>query len=199
MSKLTKEKRSQVLLATVMIVVVLVGLWSILIRYQQNKLTDLARKKSSSEMKLGRIADIIRNSREIEAELLVVSNKLSLQEQKMMSGDLYSSLVAMIRKFKQSYDLEIPQLNSGGNETEVNLLPKFPYKQATLSIAGSGNFFEVGRFISDFENQFSTARILNLELAPASVQNPEEQKKLFFKLDIVCLVKSGRNRPANAL
>ena len=36
---------------------------------------------------------------------------------------------------------------------DVNLLPNFPYKQATLTVAGTAHFHDLGRFLADFENQ----------------------------------------------
>jgi hypothetical protein len=189
MKKLSKEKRNQVILSSVMVLAVIGGLWSFLIRFQQSGLRDLAAKKTASETKLSRVLEIIQNSKQIEIDFGVVSNKLATLEAPMASGDLYSSMVTSMRKFKQNYSIDIPQLNSGGPEVPLNVLPRFPYKQVTLTIAGTGYYHELGRFISDFENEFPSSRIMNLELSPASVQNPDEKEKLAFRMEVVSLVK----------
>lgn len=191
MKKLSKEKRNQIILAIVMVAMVIGGLWSFLIRYQQNGLRDLATKKAASQTKQDRVQDIVKDSKEIEAQMLIVSNRLAAQEQSMPSGDLYLSMVSAVKKFKQAYDVDIPQFSLGGSEIPLELLPRFPYRQVTLSVSGSGYFHEIGRFIADFENEFPSAQILNLELAPASIQNAEESEKLNFHMDIVSLVKTA--------
>ena len=197
MKRISNEKRNQLILVVLVTLLVVAGLWFSLIRYQQESLQGLAAKKKVDDGKLAQIQVSINNSREIEAELLVVSNQLALQEDDMASGDLYSSMVNSIRKFKVPYKVDIPQFNPGGM-ADVNLLPKFPYKQFAISISGTAHFYDLGRFVADFENQFPGARILNLELTPASAQGPEEKDKLAFRMDIVSLVRPGGARPAHS-
>jgi hypothetical protein len=116
----------------------------------------------------------------------------------MVSGDPYASLVNTIRKFKLRYKLDIPQFSPATSISDVDLLPRFPYKQVKINIAGSGYYEEIGKFIADFENQYAASRILNLELAPVPGSIPENKEKLTFKMDIVSLVASGAAVPANS-
>jgi Tfp pilus assembly protein PilO len=198
MKRLPKQKQNQLILVGVVTVLIVVGLWYSVIRYQQEGLRGLESKKKAGVEKLAQIQETIKNSTQIETELLVVSNRLALQEEDMASGDLYSSMVNSIRKFKLPYRVDIPQFSSGGAAAEVNLLPKFPYKQVTVSISGTAHYFDLGRFVTDFENEFPSSRILNLELVPASTSSPEEREKLSFRMDIVSLVKGNATRPAGA-
>jgi hypothetical protein len=145
--------------------------------------------------KFQQIQDMISNSKQIEAMLNIVSNKLSVQEEGMASGDLYSSMYNSVKNFKALYKVDIPQFSSGGDAAPVNLLPKFPYKQVTISIAGTARYYDIGRFVSDFENRFPTSRVLNIDLSPASASGPEDQEKLSFRMDIVSLVRPGGARP----
>ena len=101
MKKISKEKRSQVILTSVMVLLVIGGLWSFLIRYQQRGLNELKAKISASDSKLERVLEIIKNSKQIEAELNIESNKLAAQEASMASGDLYSSMVNSFRNLNQ--------------------------------------------------------------------------------------------------
>jgi Tfp pilus assembly protein PilO len=196
MKKLPKEKRNQLLLAVFITVAVLAGLWFTLIRYQQATLARLHGQKTQSETKVAQITDTIKNDAQIEAELLIVSNKLAVREEDMAAGDLYSAMINSISKFKQPYDLNIPQFNSGGPEAPVNLLPKFPYKQVSVSVGGTADYYDLGQFAADFENRFPSSRLVNLELVPASAQAPGEKEKLTFKMDVISLVKPAETRPA---
>jgi Tfp pilus assembly protein PilO len=190
MNRLSNQKRNQLVLTALAIAAILAGLWFTAIRQQQNSLKRLNADIDTANAKLAQIRDTIKNSTQIEAELIVVSNKLVLQEEDMAAGDLYSSMVNSIRAFKQAYNVDIPQYNNpGGGAVDVNLLPHFPYKQVTVSISGTARFHDLGRFIADFENLFPTRRILNLEIVPASATTAEETGNLSFKIDIVSLVK----------
>lgn len=196
MNKLSQEKRNQLVLTSAAILLLLGGTYFTLIRYQQDGLKTWGLKKAATEKKLSEIRDNIKNSRQIEAELLVVSNRLAVQEEEMPAGDLYASLVNTIRKFKLGRPVEIPQFNSPGNATDVNLLPKFPYKQVVMTLVGTAHYHDLGKFIADFENEFPAARIVNLELTPASASSAADKEKLAFKLDLVSLIKSGPSAAA---
>ena len=107
----------------------------------------------------------------------------------MASGDEYVWMLSTIRQFKLAYKVEIPQYSTiviGEN----SLIPKFPYKQATMTISGTAYYHELGRFVSDLENRFPQMRVLNLDVQPASNPAPGEFEKLTFKMDVVALIKS---------
>jgi len=171
-----------------MVLLVLCGLWSFLIRYQHSVIDQLDVKKAASESKKLRVMQIIASSRAIESELDLIDQKLTEHEDRMASGDLYSSMVSLVRGFKQDHNIDIPQFMAG-NESQVDMLPRFPYKQVSLTISGSGTYFDIGKFIADFENQFPAARIQNVNLARSSAQSPEDREKLAFRMEIVSLVK----------
>jgi hypothetical protein len=99
-------------------------------------------------------------------------------------------MVNTLRQFKLSYKIDIPQFSTIAT-ADMNMLPKFPYKQATMTINGTAYFHDLGRFVSDFENRFPQIRIQNLDIQPASGFTQGDREKLTFKLDIVALIKSG--------
>jgi hypothetical protein len=89
--------------------------------------------------------------------------------------------------------VDIPQFSQLGAPVDVSLLPNFPYKQATLTVAGNTRYHNLGQFLADFENRFPHIRVLNLSLdanVPSLLAEPET---LSFKMDIVTLVKVNQS------
>ena len=190
MNKISRQKRQQLILVTLLTLTAVLGLWFFLIRHQQAVSRAFEDRKQKCEKKLAEIRETIKNSKQIEIDLVAVGNNLEYQERDMASGDYYASMVNTIRNFRNPHNVDIPQFTAGGTG-DVKLLPKFPYKQFTVTISGTAYYFDLGKFVADFENQFPTSRILNLELSPVSGTAPEEKEKLAFKMDIVSLVKPG--------
>jgi hypothetical protein len=187
--KLPKEKRNRLVLVVLVALIGVTGIYFGLIRRQNENLVRLARQKAAAEAKLKVVHDALRRADRIKAELDEARNALAANEGDVASGDLYASVINSLRQFKAPYKVEIPQFSQLGAPTDVSLIPNFPYKQATLTVAGTAHFHDLGRFIADFENQFPHVRLLNLSLdanAPSPTVQPET---LSFKMDIVTLVK----------
>jgi hypothetical protein len=162
-----------------------------LIKYQQQNLVHLAQKKVTVEVKHRQVLDAIKHAQQIEADLDIAKKALADAEADIASGDLYSWVINTLRDFKAKYKVNIPQFNPIAGTAEVNLLPNFPYKQATLSVAGTAHYHDFGRFLADLENQFPHIRVLNLSLDLNQSPVAEEQETVSFKLEIVTLVKTN--------
>ena len=190
MSKISKEKRNQVVLAVLGIAIVIAGIYMALIRPQLAALSSVRSDKEKADGRLRQILDAGKNADKIAAERAALDTELADKENSMASGDLYSWMIDTVRAFSKQgpYDVEIPQ-KLRGPESEVNLLPKFPYRQYTISVIGTAYYHDLGKFIADFENRFPTSRILNLELSPSSGQGTDEREKLSFKMEIVSLIQ----------
>ena len=189
--KLSKEKRNELVLVILVTLMAVVGLYFGLLRHQNESLNRLAEKRTAASTKLKLALDAIRRADAIKADLDTAKGALTSAEKDVASGDLYSWVINSLRQFKAPYKVEIPQFSQLGPPTEVNVLADFPYKQATLTVAGTAHFHDLGRFLADFENQFPHIRLLNLSLdanAPAMNVAPET---LSFKMDIVILVKAN--------
>lgn len=188
-SKLSKEKRKHLAGVVVLTLLVLAALGFFLIKAGYQNLSKLDRKKQAAQEKLEQMQVVVKRSEEVEAVFKTTMESLVERELGMASGDLYSWMHSTLRKFQRSYKVEIPQISPVSAPTDVNLIPRFPYKQASLAVAGTAYYHDLGKFIADFENTFPLMRIvnLNLELNPAPVAS--ERDKLIFKMDIVTLVK----------
>jgi hypothetical protein len=189
--KLPQDKRNKLLGVVVGTLAVLAGLYLGLIKYQQQNLVHLAQKKVTVEVKHRQVLDAIKHAQQIEADLGIAKKALADAEADIASGDLYSWVINTLRDFKAKYKVNIPQFNPIAGTAEVNLLPNFPYKQATLSVAGTAHYHDFGRFLADLENQFPHVRVLNLSLELNPNPVGEEQEMVSFRLDIVTLVKTN--------
>jgi hypothetical protein len=190
-TKLPKDKRKPLVLIVLSTILVLGGLIMGLIRPQYETLTALAQARLAAEAKLAQMKQATKHADEVEAELDAAKARLAAAETGVASGDLYSWLVDTLRRFKAPYQVDIPTLSPVGAASDVSLLPKFPYRQATISVSGAAYYHDLGRFLADLENAFPYIRVLNLTLDPASAPDPAQAEKLYFKLDLVALVKTN--------
>jgi len=189
MKNLSKEKRNQLVLVIMGTAGVIAGLWLGLISAQQDSLRALAENKATAQNKLQQIKQTIEMAEAIDCQLDQAGKRLAKIEATMASGDLYSWAINTIRQFKLTYKVEIPQFSQIDGPKEVNMLPGFPYRQVNMTISGTALFYDFGKFVADFENQFPYLRVLNLTLEPASASVASERERLSFKMEVAALVK----------
>lgn len=189
MKNLSPEKRKQLALISIVTVGVLAGLWFGLIRAQKNGLERAAAAKEAAAKKLEMVQKSLRDAEALEAQVSATGETLGRIEETMASGDLYSWAIYLIRQFKAPYKVEIPQFSQIDGPKDVMLLPGFPYKQASITIGGTAQYNELGRFIADFENTYPYFRVLNLSVEPSTTTAPGARETLSFRMDIVALIK----------
>lgn len=195
MKKLSKQKVNQLVQVAVVTLVVLGALWFCLIKYQLGQIDDLKAKKEAATATYAKVLNTIKNRGQVDADLAGLSAQLDKEENDMAEGDLNSWLFSFLRKFKSNYPVDIPQYGSGAVGA-VKLFPAFPYQEVAVTIAGTGFYHDIGRFLAEFENQYPYARLSNLELEPAGVQSPGDKEKLSFKVGISLLVRPNAPRVA---
>ncbi len=189
MKKLSKEKQQQLVLTALVTLLALAGLWYGVIRTQQRNLQSLNTNSQTAREKLKTIRHTIETADQTEQQLCEARKQLEKFEEGMASGDLYAWAITTLRTFKLGYKVDIPQFSQIEGPKSVELLPDFPYKQVTMTVAGTAGFYEFGRFVADFENQFPHMRLTNLSLEPSPAQGDPE--KLSFKMQIAALVKTS--------
>lgn len=191
LSKLPKEKRNHLVLVVLVTLATLSGLGFGLIKFQFRSLSNLADKKAAAEQKLLKMRESIKYEERAKEELARAKESLAEQETGMASGDRYAWAIKTIGDFRARYKdkVDIPKVNPSGDPVEVNLLPKFPYKQATFTVAGTAFYHDLGQFLADFENTHPLIRVVNLDLDQAGGATAKEKEKLAFRMDIVTLVK----------
>jgi Tfp pilus assembly protein PilO len=189
--KLPKEKRDRLVLVALAALIAVVGLYFGLIRGQNESLARLAEKKDAADKKLQVVLDAVRRADRIQADLEEARKTLAEAESDVASGDLYAWVINWLREFKAPYKVEIPQFSQLSQPADVSLLPNFPYKQTTLTVAGTGHYHDLGRFLADLENQFPHVRLLNLTLDANAPSVSVEPETLSFTIDIVTLAKAN--------
>jgi Tfp pilus assembly protein PilO len=191
MNKLSKQKRDQLILVILATGIVGIGLWFGLIKSQQESLHELETKKQGSQQRLKNVENAIAHADQLETSTTEATSTLNEMEDHMASGDLYSWVLNTIRQFKLPYRVDIPQISQPSGPSPVNLFPKFPYQQVTVTISGTAFFHDLGKFIADLENTFPHIQIQNLEMEPSTGQTSADTEKLVFKLEVVALIKSS--------
>jgi hypothetical protein len=189
MKKLPKDKRNKVLLVWLGTACLIAG-WAFMILTWQLGAKSLAKKNLDDREKLyAEMTMEMKNAELIERKRAESEQQLLALEAGMAAGDVYSWALDTLQKFKQKYPaIEMPQF-SPITQTDCTLLPKFPYQQASLTVAGSAYYWDLGMFIADFENQFRYARIAEFELQPVGAGNAGDREKLSFRMEIIFLVK----------
>lgn len=188
---MTKGKRNQIIGVILATLLVMGGLGYGLIKRQFDNLQLLAKKKGDADNQLQMMETAVTNAGPVEAVLAEVSTALAEKESTMASGDLYSWSINTMKSFKASHKVEIPQFGPVTQPTEVSLLPRFPYKQAAFNVSGKAYYHDLGRFITEFENQYPFMRVVNLTLNLDPNPAGGDREKLLFKMDIITLVKPG--------
>jgi Tfp pilus assembly protein PilO len=189
--KLPRDKRNKLIAVVLGTLLALAGLYFGLIKHQQKNLVSLAEQKVAVQSRRREVLEAVQHTSQIEADLAAAKKALADAEADVASGDLYSWVINTLRDFKAKYKVNIPQFNPIGPTTDVNLLSNFPYKQTTLSVAGTAHFHDLGRFLADLENRFPHIRVLNLSLELNQSPAAEDQETIYFKLDMVTLVKTN--------
>ena len=186
MKRLSKEKRNQLIIVGFITLAILGLIYFGLIQPQYASLSKIAADENAADSKLHGIRLTITNANVTANALTETSNTLNQIEAEMASGDLYSWTYDTLRRFKQAYKVEIPE--TGHPEVgEVNLLPAFPYKQIRFSVNGTAFYHDLGRFISEFENNFPHAQMVHLTVESSG----STDEKLTFRMEIIALVKSN--------
>ena len=184
------EKRNKLLLVGVCTLLVVGAFYSLVISQQNQNLVHLAKRMLDVQASHQRVRDAIQRASAIEADLASAKKALAEAEADVASGDLYSWVINTFRQFKAAYHVDIPQFSPLGAVTEVNLLPNVPYKQASLSLAGTAHFHDLGSFLADLENRFPHIRVVNLSLDLNPNPAPADQETVSFRLDLITLVKT---------
>jgi Tfp pilus assembly protein PilO len=193
MSKLSKEKQTQLAMVALGTLVVLVGLYFAVVKSRQKELADTEKKTVATRQKVEQAEKTQKSAATLEADLETNSNQLKAIEDSMAQNDLYAWMITKINDFTRTENVSIPNIDRE-IKGDVGSIPNFPYQAATFTVRGTGYFHDIGKFVADFENAFPFFRLQNVEITPGvtpmgSTTTAETKEKLDFKLQIVALIK----------
>ncbi|MDB6066786.1 MAG: hypothetical protein JWR26_2994 [Pedosphaera sp.] len=191
MKKLSKEKRSQLILVALLTAGVIVGLWFGLIAMQKEKISEIDKKIKDTQEQMDKVQKVVVDAAQVEASLKFSSERVDEIEKDMPSGDLFSWIVNAVKKFNTpGYKVDMPQFGVpvvGG----VIMMPEFPYNQTAVAVSGSAYYYDFGKFVADFENRFPYMRIQNVSIEPGGGTTPEERERLAFRMEILTLIRTN--------
>jgi hypothetical protein len=187
MNKLPKEKRDQLILVIICTIVALAVIYFGLIRPQYATISRIQNDIKTAQDKQINIEGAVKKSDATTTALFDISDTLSHAEADMVSGDPFAWSFDTIRHFKTPYKVEIPTVGSPATG-DVDLLANFPYKQLKFSISGTAYYHDLGKFLSDFENNFPHIRVTNLTLDPVGGVG-DDAEKLSFRMEVIALIK----------
>jgi len=189
MTNLPKEKRDQLILVCLGTLVVLGVIIFFLILPQYHTIASIKKNTADARQKLKNMGDVIHKADATANELHDVAFSLSDAESDLAVGDPNAWIYNTIRNFKGQYkvDISVSGQSTIGN---VDMLPKFPFKQLKVNVSGTAYYHDLGKFIADFENTYPHTRIENLSIEPVG-DFGDHNERLSFRMDIIALVAPG--------
>ena len=166
----------------------LIMVYLFLISPQNVQIRKLASDTSVRRGDLQKIKDTIKQSDAMANALGEVSRQLNHAEEDVATGDVYAWTYDTLRRFKSTYHVDIPSIGQP-TFSEADLIPNFPYRQVKLTLNGSAYYHDLGKFASDFENNFPHMRLVNLVIESANYSPNNPTERVNFHMDVVTLVK----------
>jgi hypothetical protein len=195
MSKSPKEKRERLILAVMMSLAGMAGIWFGLLEPQQASLRNKAKLLQETQGKLAAVQRELRLTETFKKHLETARQEIESMEAKMPTGDVYRWAIRSITSL-QTDNVEIANLEPP-RIGESSILPKVPYKTALLSVNGTAYYHDFGKFLANLENSYPHMRVQRLELEPTQFGEATTagQEQLNFKLEILALVKASAGGP----
>jgi Tfp pilus assembly protein PilO len=195
MSKSPKEKQEKLILAVLMSLAGVAGIWFGLLEPEQASLRNKAKLLAETQGKLSTVQRELRLTESYKVHLDAARRQIESMEAKMPTGDVYRWVIRSITSL-QTNNVEIANMEPP-RIGESSILPKVPYKTALLSVNGTAHYHDFGRFLANLENSFPHMRLQRLELEPTQFGEVTTagQEQLNFKLEILALVKPSAVEP----
>jgi Tfp pilus assembly protein PilO len=189
MKRLPPAKRNNLILAIMGAIATISLVYFFLIGPQNEQNGKLAAQTIAEQARLQLMKKAVLQAADTAKAVNDIGAQLNQMESDIATGDVFIWTYDTIRQFKAGYKLEIPNIGQP-TQSEVDLIPNFPYKQIKFSIMGNGYYHDMGKFIADLENKFPHIRVINLAIDPAGTTGTGSvTEKLAFRMEIVALFK----------
>ncbi len=190
-----KDKRDKLILAVLMTLAAIAGIWFGVLEPERAGLRARAKLLAETQGKLATVQRELRLTESFKAHIESARRQIEGMEAKMPSGDVYRWAIRSMTSL-QTNNVEIANLEPP-RMGESTILPKVPYKTAVFSVNGTAHYHDFGRFLANLENSYPHMRLQRLELEPTQFgeATTSGQELLNFKLEIVALVKPSSTDP----
>jgi len=187
MKRLPPEKRNKLLLVIMGTTALISLVYFFLIGPQNEDNRKLAAQTKSELAKQQQIKTTIKQAAATAKTAGELADFLSHAEEDTATGDVFAWTYDTIRQFKANRHVEIKTVGQP-IQSDVDMLPNFPYKQIKFQILGAGYYHDIGKFIADLENKFPHMRVVNMTIDPTSGIDAAPEK-LSFRMEVSALVK----------
>ena len=195
--KLTKEQRDHLLVTFLMTLMVVVAMWVLLIGPTRTSLKRVKDEVQGSADALAEAQGLVSRVKQIDMEVQAVGKFLGKMEAEMVDGDPNLWMRLKMAEFQQrkEYNVTIPTIGSY-YESDIGLLPDFPYKSVVFAVSGFAFYHDLGRFIADFENAFPLIRVQDVSLQPDATAGEfgPERERLSFSFELVVPLKPPQKK-----
>jgi Tfp pilus assembly protein PilO len=184
MNNLSKEKKGRIVAISLMTATICAGIWFGLVEGMNERLKSIEKRRIEMGEKLKKAERLTKNRLALHEELVDKQAVINQVEDVMASGDMYAWVIAVMNRELPAFNLSVPVF-SRESVGDIGVLTKFPYRAATFSIRGSGQFADFGRFVAHMENTYPFMRIQNIELSPTGLG----RSRMDFRFDLVSPIK----------
>lgn len=189
MARLSKEKRDKLILVTIATVALTAGLGLGVIKTRKEQLGRSQSQIDQAREKLEKAKKMVSRAAQAQAEIEAATRKLKAIQETMAPGaDLYTWAYQLLGNAGGGHDVNVIEVTRPV-KGDVGLLAQFPFDAALFSVRGSAYFHDFGKFLADFENELPYFRVQNISLTAGSEGAVGTEEKLFFKMDVVALIK----------
>lgn len=166
MNKLSKEKRDKLLLTIIGVVGVLSVLYFLVITDQKDEIAQLKSKITALTSKRDTAERLSKRMNEVDANY-EAQKKILIQKQTEMPrpGQDHAWFLNLMEEQRRKYNLEVEDIKTP-DPIEAGILPKFPFRAVALSVTMIGSYYDFGRFLADFENNYPYMRVQGLKIVP---------------------------------
>ncbi len=192
---LSAEKKQHLVAVAMGTLLGICAVYFLLIGPGREDLAKLSIQTAEAEKKYADADRLVKRAQTVQEELEKLEERLAGVEAGMVQSDPVQWIRSTEIKFRSQapYKVEIPNFPFRG-QGDMGMIPDFPYKAANYLFSGTAYYHDLGRYLSDWENQFPYIRILNLEITPEdagplSIASDEDRERLSFTFEVSVLVK----------
>jgi Tfp pilus assembly protein PilO len=187
MKRLPPQKRNKLILVIVGTLAVVGLVYFFMIGPQNEENKRLAAGTNAKASELSQIKKLIKQADATAVTAGDITTLLNHAEEDTAAGDVFAWTYDTMRQFKVNRHIDITTIGQP-TQSDVDIIPNFPYKQIRFQIIGSGYYHDIGKFVSDLENKFPHMRIVNITI-DTTLGSDAVNERLSFRMEVAALVK----------